>query len=144
MTKPSILKLTPIALAVLAALPVYAQTTDQSATEQEAGELEEVIVTGSQIKGAAINDALSVSVIDMQAIDDFGIESGEELLDAMPEQGQNFFNEAENIAGGGRFSGGMCFDSSSAARSRTPRARVATMARSGEWFTLTPLSNMAM
>ena len=94
------LKLTPIALAILAALPLYAQTTDQSATEQEAGELEEVIVTGSQIKGAAINDALSVSVIDMQAIDDFGIESGEELLDAMPEQGQNFFNEAENIAGG--------------------------------------------
>jgi outer membrane receptor protein involved in Fe transport len=59
-----------------------------------------VIVTGSQIKGAAINEALSVSVVDVQAIDDFGIESGEELLDVMPEQGQNFFNEAENISGG--------------------------------------------
>ena len=29
-----------------------------------------------------------------------GLESGDELLDAMPEQGQNFFNEAENISGG--------------------------------------------
>jgi outer membrane receptor protein involved in Fe transport len=101
MTKPPIFKLTPLALAVLTALPVMAQTgSEQSATEQEAGALEEVVVTGSQIKGAAINDALSVSVIDVQAIDDFGIESGEELLDAMPEQGQNFFNEAENISGG--------------------------------------------
>jgi outer membrane receptor protein involved in Fe transport len=95
------LKLTPIAFAVLTALPAMAQTnTDQAATEQEAGEIEEVIVTGSQIKGAAINDALSVSVIDVQAIEDFGIESGDELLDVIPEQGQNFFNEAENIAGG--------------------------------------------
>ena len=101
MTKPRIVKLTPIALVVLTALPVMAQTdTDQSTTEQEAGALEEVVVTGSQIKGAAINDALSISVVDAQAIDEFGIESGEELLDAIPEQGQNFFSEAENIAGG--------------------------------------------
>ena len=57
MTKPRIVKLTPIALAVLTALPVMAQTdTDQSTTEQEAGAIEEVVVTGSQIKGAAIND----------------------------------------------------------------------------------------
>ena len=95
------LKLTPIALAMLIALPALAQTdTEQSAADQEAGDIEEVIVTGSQIKGAAINDALSVSVVDMQAIDDFGIESGDELLDVIPEQGQNFFNEAENISGG--------------------------------------------
>ncbi len=70
------------------------------ATEETEGEIEEVIVTGSQIKGAAINDALSVSVIDAEDIAILGIESGDELLDAMPEQGQNFFNEAENISGG--------------------------------------------
>jgi outer membrane receptor protein involved in Fe transport len=95
------LKLTPIALAIFTALPVLAQTDPgQTANEQEAGELEEVVVTGSQIRGARINDALSVSVVDAQDIDAFGIESGEELLEALPEQGQNFFNEAENIAGG--------------------------------------------
>jgi len=101
MTKPRILKLTPIALAMLTALPVFAQTdTEQSATEQEAGEIEEVIVTGSQIKGAAINEALSVSVVTVEDIEAFGVESGDELLDIMTEQGQNFFNEAENISGG--------------------------------------------
>lgn len=52
---------------------------------QEAGEIEEVIVTGSQIQGAAINDALSVSVITSADIDVLGMESGDELLDAMPE-----------------------------------------------------------
>jgi len=93
-----------LTLAIQAALfaPVaVAQTgTEQAGAEQEAGDLEEVVVTGTQIKGAAINDALSVSVISMQDIDDFGIESGDELLEVMPEQGQNFFSEAENIAGG--------------------------------------------
>ena len=75
------LKLTPIALAIFTALPVLAQTDPgQTANEQEAGELEEVVVTGSQIRGARINDALSVSVVDAQDIDSFGIESGEELL----------------------------------------------------------------
>ena len=81
----------------------FAQTnTDQADTDadQEAGDIEEVVVTGSQIKGAAISDALSVSVIDAQTIDVIGIQSGDELLDSMPEQGQNFFNDAENISGG--------------------------------------------
>ena len=75
--------------------------TDQtSASDEFEDELEEVIVTGSQIRGAAINDALSVSVITSEDIDALGIESGDELLDTIPEQGQNFFNEAENISGG--------------------------------------------
>ena len=83
------LKLTPIALAMLIALPALAQTdTEQSAADQEAGDIEEVIVTGSQIKGAAINDALAVSVISADDIEALGLSSGDELLDAMPEQAQ--------------------------------------------------------
>ncbi|MEE4218228.1 MAG: TonB-dependent receptor [Xanthomonadales bacterium] len=101
MKKRNLFTLTLAIQAALFAPQMLAQTdTEQAGAEQEAGEIEEVIVTGSQIRGAAINDALSVSVVDVQAIDAFGIESGEELLDAMPEQGQNFFNEAENISGG--------------------------------------------
>ena len=101
MKKLTLCTLTVAIQAALFAPLALAQTgNDQVDPEQEAGALEEVIVTGSQIKGAAISDALSVNVVDMQAIEDFGIESGEELLDAIPEQGQNFFNEAENIAGG--------------------------------------------
>ena len=34
-------------------------------------------------------------MMDAQDIDAFGIESGEELLEALPEQGQNFFNETD-------------------------------------------------
>jgi iron complex outermembrane receptor protein len=87
---------------MFATFPVWAQaTTDPSSpADEEESILEEVVVTGSQIKGAAINQALSVSVINAQDIDAIGIQSGDELLDSMPEQGQNFFNEAENISGG--------------------------------------------
>ncbi len=63
-------------------------------------ELEEIVVVGSQIKGARISDALAVSVIDAEQIEILGVDSGDELLDLLPENGQNFFNEAENISGG--------------------------------------------
>ncbi|MGA9574145.1 MAG: TonB-dependent receptor, partial [Lysobacterales bacterium] len=62
--------------------------------------LEEVVVTGTQIKGAKISEALSVSVISSSDIEAFGIDSGDQLLNAMTEQGQNFQSEAENISGG--------------------------------------------
>jgi outer membrane receptor protein involved in Fe transport len=77
-----------------------AAASESEETEEYEETIEEVLVTGSQIRGAAINDALAVSVITSQDIEALGLESGDELLDAMPEQGQNFFNEAENISGG--------------------------------------------
>ena len=67
---------------------------------QNEGPLEEVVVVGSQIKGASISEALAVSVVDAEAIEAMGIDSGDELLALIPENGQNFFNEAENISGG--------------------------------------------
>ena len=62
--------------------------------------IEEVIVVGSQIRGATISEALAVSVIDAEDIEIMGIDSGDELLALIPEHGQNFFSEAENISGG--------------------------------------------
>ena len=62
--------------------------------------IEEIITVGSQIRGAAINQALPVSVITVADIEAFGIDSGDELLDLLPENGNNFVNEAENISGG--------------------------------------------
>tara|TARA_A200000113_G_scaffold145166_1_gene130518 strand:- start:2890 stop:5910 length:3021 start_codon:yes stop_codon:yes gene_type:complete len=62
-------------------------------------EVEEVVVVGSQIKGAKITGALPVSVITSDDIDALGIDSGEELLDNIAELGQNTFNQNE-------FSGG--------------------------------------
>ena len=64
------------------------------------GVIEEIVVTGTQIKGANISEALAVSVVTAEDIDVLGIDSGEELLAMIPENGQNFFNEAENISGG--------------------------------------------
>ncbi len=69
-------------------------------TETDEQILEEVVVTGTQIKGAAISEALSVSVISAENIDAFGVTSGEELLQSMTEQGQNFQSTSESISGG--------------------------------------------
>ena len=79
------------AIAVLSAT-TFAQDDDTA--------LEEVIVVGSQIRGASISEALAVNVVDAEAIEAMGIDSGDELLALIPENGQNFFNEAENISGG--------------------------------------------
>lgn len=70
------------------------------AVAQEEIEIDEQLVTGSQIRGASISGALAVSVIDAETIDNMGIDSGDELMALIPENGQNFFNEAENISGG--------------------------------------------
>ncbi len=70
---------------------------------QDPGEdeqVEEIVVTGTQIRGARINEALPVSVVSFEDIEAYGIDSGDELLDLLPENGNNFFNEAENISGG--------------------------------------------
>lgn len=73
---------------------------DSDEPKKEPRRIEEVITTGTQIKGASISEALPVSVISAEEIEILGIDSGDELLDLIPENGQNFFNEAENISGG--------------------------------------------
>ena len=62
--------------------------------------IEEITVTGTQIKGARISEALSVSVIQAVEIEAMGVSSGDELFDQMPEMGQNYFNDAEMHSGG--------------------------------------------
>lgn len=67
--------------------------------QEEDDQIEEITVTGSQIKGANITGALAVSVITAEAIELLGVESGEELMNLVPENGQNFFNEADTAGG---------------------------------------------
>ena len=83
------------------AATVTAQEADTAgeAPENEPA-IEEVVVIGSHIRGANIAGALPVSVISADAIESFGVDSGDELLQFIPEQGQNHFNEEENISGG--------------------------------------------
>lgn len=63
-------------------------------------EVEKITVVGSQIRGGAISEALAVSIISAEDIESLGIDSADELMSLIPENGQNFFNEAENISGG--------------------------------------------
>ena len=72
----------------------FAQDSDENVAD-----VEEVVVVGSQIKGAKITGALPVSVITADDIDALGADSGDELLDNIAELGQNTFNQNE-------FSGG--------------------------------------
>ncbi len=82
------------------ALCMAAFAAGAAAEESTADYSEEIVVVGSQIKGASISDALPVSVLDEDQIEALGINSGDELLEHLAEQGQNLFSEAENISGG--------------------------------------------
>jgi len=91
-----------LSLAVSAALSCAASGAARAQVNDGQGAeiIEEVMVVGSQIKGASISSALAVSVVDAEDIEIMGVESGDELFQLIPENGQNFFNEAENISGG--------------------------------------------
>jgi len=90
-----------VAVTIGASLPLMAQ---QPAPADEV--LEEVVVTGSQIRGAVISDALPISIVGSETIEVFGIDSGDQLLDLIPENGNNFVNEVANISGGVNSAGG--------------------------------------
>ena len=82
-------------LTVMLLMPFALLAQDSSDTD-----VEEVVVVGSQIKGAKITGILPVSIISAEDVDALGIDSGDELLENMVEQGNNFFNESEETSGG--------------------------------------------
>ena len=81
-----------VALLSLIFLPVSIFAADD--------EVEEVVVTGSQIKGAKITGALPVSILSSDDIEAIGVDSGDDLIENIVEQGQNYFTEAEDASGG--------------------------------------------
>lgn len=88
------------AIGTLLALPAVAQEAQQGNQQNNRQQrIEEITVTGSQIRGAKITGALAVTVFDAEDIEVHGIDSGDELLDIVPENGQNFFNATDT--GGG-------------------------------------------
>ena len=66
---------------------------------QDESDVEEVVVVGSQIKGAKITGSLPVTVITAEDIESLAVESGEELFADLAENGNNGFNQTD-------FSGG--------------------------------------
>ena len=93
-----ILKLALVALVIPFSINILAQENES--------DIEEIVVVGSQIKGARITGALPVSVISSEDIESLGADSGDELLDNIAELGQNTFNQNE-FSGGYQASPGV-------------------------------------
>ena len=89
-----------IKLALMSLIFSFSTINAQDDAASSAGAVEEITVTGSQIKGAKITGALPVSVLDFTDIDTLGVDGGDELLDNVVENGMNLFNETENASGG--------------------------------------------
>ena len=74
--------------------PVAAAAQDEQVSGTGDGDDEStIVVIGSQIQGAKINDVLPVTVLDEQAIESTGAASGDELFRAIPQAGTVAFNE---------------------------------------------------
>ena len=73
-----------------------AQAQEAQAAQEGAAATDEIVVVGTQIKGASTTAALPVSVIDANQIDATGALSGDELFRSIPQAGDVTFNEANN------------------------------------------------
>jgi len=80
--------------------PLVISTSVFAQDEATDSDVEEVVVVGSQIKGAKISGVLPVSILTADDIDALGVEDGTELLENLAEQGLNYFTEAESDSGG--------------------------------------------
>ncbi|MBT6245544.1 MAG: TonB-dependent receptor [Gammaproteobacteria bacterium] len=87
-------------IAVLGFTALSCSYASAEVSDAAAEEMEEVLVVGSQIKGANITGSLPVSIISLEDIEATGVDSGDDLLEYVVEQGQNYFNEAEDASGG--------------------------------------------
>lgn len=88
-------------LTLLTSAPaVWAQTAPSPASgadePQTASDLGDVIVVGSQIRGAAVNAALPVTVLDEEQILATGAVNGDDLMRSIPQMGDVLFSPANN------------------------------------------------
>ncbi|WP_395338913.1 TonB-dependent receptor domain-containing protein [Ningiella sp. W23] len=101
--KPASTRLSQLTLSLAIALSSSTYSTlalAQDAAAEEDESVEKITVVGSNIKGGPVAETLAVSVIGADEIGTLGIDSIDDLLQLIPENGQNFFSEAENISGG--------------------------------------------
>ena len=80
---------------ILLVLPLIITSYSFAQDENADSSVEEVVVVGSQIKGAKITGALPVTVISSDDIEGLGIDSGEDLLENIAENGQNTNNQTD-------------------------------------------------
>ena len=88
------------ALTLLTASGAWAQTAPapggSAADPQTASDLDDIIVVGSQIRGAAVNTALPVTVLDEEQILATGAVNGDDLMRSIPQMGDVLFSAANN------------------------------------------------
>lgn len=81
----------------IAATAAYAQDSEVSVATDAPQPEREIIVTGTQIQGAKINDVLPVTVVDEVDIQNVAATSGDELFRAIPQAGGVAFNEQNDV-----------------------------------------------
>jgi len=67
--------------------------------EEEFADIEEIVVVGSQIKGATATDLLPISVLDATDLESVGALSADELFRDLPEVGDIHFNNQKTSGG---------------------------------------------
>ncbi len=81
---------------VLFAGTALAQQQSPEGANDQASQVEDIIVVGSQIRGASTTAALPVVVIDAEEIAATGASSGDELLRTIPQMGDVLFDSSNN------------------------------------------------
>lgn len=92
--KPFLLASALIAGLPLLMSPAFAQDAADAAEEEE-----DIVVVGTQIRGATVTDVLPVTVIGEEDIDAIAPQSGDDLFRAIPQAGDVTFNEARQAGG---------------------------------------------
>jgi outer membrane receptor protein involved in Fe transport len=82
---------------LIAATAAHAQDVATPPPAPEDDPAREIIVTGTQIQGAKINDVLPVTVVDEVDIQNVAATSGDELFRAIPQAGGVAFNEQNDV-----------------------------------------------
>ncbi|HYD88019.1 MAG TPA: TonB-dependent receptor [Vitreimonas sp.] len=77
----------------------HAQDEDVTAAESGVSDEDEIVVVGTQIRGAQVTDVLPVTVLGEEQLDAIAPSSGDELFRSIPQAGDVTFNEAR-VAGG--------------------------------------------
>ena len=76
--------------------PTIAPGNGGAARPDDAKTLDQVVVVGSHIRGAATTEALPVLVVDAEQIDASGAISGDELMRTIPQMGDVLFDSSNN------------------------------------------------
>lgn len=88
-----------LASALIATLPFFATGAAAQDASEAPGDEEEVVVVGTQIRGAQVTDVLPVTVLGEEELDAIAPTSGDELFRSIPQAGDVTFNEARLTGG---------------------------------------------